>query len=368
MSLKEYLLNILQLEVSKQNQDKAIAEAEASLRTVSPQLPKEPQKPDSLNKPEMKHGKTHAPKPPSGNDFVMVFLKFLLVLGVSAFAIWMFVLVKRLFDTFGQGEWNMFYVLGLCIGTIGSVVLDIYLIKNLFEDISILRHDKRTYHTRVQEYEKKQKFLEAEYNAEMAKYEQETANRERSYKQAMQRYQQLRESTAQAITVNKQTANNAIAQMKKERSATEVLLKQYYDVGVVHPKYQTIPALTAICEYLDTGRCTALTGPNGAYNIYEAEQRQDLILSKLDTVIAKLEKIEQNQVLMLKQLQNIRNSSDSMSKDVKALLSSNHRIEKLSCLTAYCSAVTAVNTAATLYYTSQIANNTEQLKYIALVQ
>lgn len=364
MLLKEYLLNALQLEVSKQNQTQAIADAEKSLNSVTPRMPKEPRKPENAKEPERKQGKLRKPTPPDGIHWGKLFMQLILLAGVTAFALWMFKLVKDLFGTFGQGEWNMFYVLALSIGTCGSVALDIYAIKSLIETITMPRWEKRTYPERLRAYEEEQEVIDKEYQAELAEYERVNA----AYERDLRQYRRQKESAAQAIIVNKQTVQKAIAEMKDKRSETEAVLKQYYDVDIVHPKYRTVSALTAICEYLDTGRCTALTGPNGAYNLYEAEYRQDLILSKLDTVISKLEKIEQNQVLMLKQLQNLRNSTDSMSNNVKALLSSTQKIEKLSYLTAYCSAVTAVNTAAAAYYAKQVADNSEQLKYIALTQ
>lgn len=42
-------------------------------------------------------------------------------------------------------------------------------------------------------------------------------------------------------------------------------------MGVIYPKYLTLPAVTTIYEYLESGRCDSLAGANGSYNLYESE-------------------------------------------------------------------------------------------------
>lgn len=69
----------------------------------------------------------------------------------------------------------------------------------------------------------------------------------------------------------------------------ESLLKQMYNKNVIHPKYRSLLVVEQLYEYLDTGRCTELEGPYGAYNLYESELRQNLIIDRLDSVIRNLQ-------------------------------------------------------------------------------
>lgn len=69
----------------------------------------------------------------------------------------------------------------------------------------------------------------------------------------------------------------------------ESLLKQMYDMNIIHPKYRSLLVVEQLYEYLDTGRCMELEGPNGAYNLYESELRQNLIIDRLDSVIRNLQ-------------------------------------------------------------------------------
>lgn len=70
---------------------------------------------------------------------------------------------------------------------------------------------------------------------------------------------------------------------------TRSILSRLYSLGVIYPKYCNLPALTSIYEYYMTGRCEELTGPHGAYNLYEDELRKDTVISQLNTVIENLE-------------------------------------------------------------------------------
>ena len=73
---------------------------------------------------------------------------------------------------------------------------------------------------------------------------------------------------------------------------TKDLLKKFYSVDCIYPKYRTLPALTSIYEYFITGRCDSLIGSHGAYNLFEDEVRKNMVIFQLSTVIANLEQIK----------------------------------------------------------------------------
>ena len=78
----------------------------------------------------------------------------------------------------------------------------------------------------------------------------------------------------------------------------EKLLQEYYDLDYIYPKYRGLVPISTIYEYLASGRCSTLTGPNGAYNLYEMELRMNTIIGKLDDIIVHLEDISYSQRML----------------------------------------------------------------------
>ena len=62
-----------------------------------------------------------------------------------------------------------------------------------------------------------------------------------------------------------------------------------------YKKYRNIVAVTSFYEYFDSGRCDALEGSTGAYNIFEQEVRASMIISKLSDAVSVLKDIKENQ-------------------------------------------------------------------------
>lgn len=130
-------------------------------------------------------------------------------------------------------------------------------------------------------------------------------------------------------------------QIEKYCLETENVLEKMYSINIIYPKYQNLVAVGMFCEYFDSGRCVTLEGHEGAYNIYENEIRQNIIISKLDDIIYKLDSIERNQYFVY---QAIQNSNKTIKKISKELLSQIDRIEENQYLNSYYSKVAAKNT------------------------
>ena len=75
-------------------------------------------------------------------------------------------------------------------------------------------------------------------------------------------------------------------------------LDELYAQNLIHPKYRNFVAVSQICEYFETGRCDTLTGPNGEYNLFEAELRANVIIIKLDKILEKLDDIKSMQYMI----------------------------------------------------------------------
>lgn len=107
-------------------------------------------------------------------------------------------------------------------------------------------------------------------------------------------------------------------------------LNALYDMNIIFSKYRNFVAVSQIYEYYMSGRCIQLEGHEGAYNIFENELRQNIIILKLNEVLNQLEEIKQNQYMIY-----------------QAINEANARLANIES-----------NTAAIAYNTSVIAGNT----------
>lgn len=131
---------------------------------------------------------------------------------------------------------------------------------------------------------------------------------------------------------------------------TKELLDKLYDKNIIYPKYCTLPALTSIYEYFMTGRCTELTGPHGAYNLYEDELRKDTVISQLNTVIENLEQIRHNQYMLYQQVKSINENTNTIVSELQQIKDYTIRLTQLTALNAYYAALNERNTRVTMYY------------------
>lgn len=123
-----------------------------------------------------------------------------------------------------------------------------------------------------------------------------------------------------------------------------------YSKGIIYRKYCTLPALTSIYEYFVTGRCTELTGPHGAYNLYEDELRKDTVISQLNAVIENLEQIRNNQYMLYQQVKAIQENTSMIASEVRQIRGYTVQIAQLTALNAYYAALNERNNRITMYY------------------
>lgn len=126
-------------------------------------------------------------------------------------------------------------------------------------------------------------YREEKYQQELAQYPIDVQNEEDAYQQALRLagyYDQL------------------IAQQEKKLENTRRLLREAYDKGLLYGKYRNFVAVCSICEYLESGRCSELGGPDGAYNLFEQEIRANLIITQLGLIISELDEIRENQAML----------------------------------------------------------------------
>lgn len=130
---------------------------------------------------------------------------------------------------------------------------------------------------------------------------------------------------------------NMLRESQDRLKETENVLAQYYDLGYIYPKYRGLVPISTIFEYLESGRCFTLEGPDGAYNLYEQELRMNLILGKLDDIIYRLDEISANQQSLAQAIQQGNSKIDRLCGIVQ-------RLEENTEVIQYYSSVTAANT------------------------
>ena len=143
----------------------------------------------------------------------------------------------------------------VCI--IGTIIYHYRNIENVYERNKLARSKKQ-----------ETKELCISFNQTIAKKQNEMANYEAKYKNALY---------LMDVDLRKQ---------KSDIAAFEVRLNNLYAQSGLHPNYQNWIAASAIYSYLDTRRCYQLEGPDGAYNLYEAESRTDKLIETLSGILS----------------------------------------------------------------------------------
>lgn len=127
-------------------------------------------------------------------------------------------------------------------------------------------------------------------------------------------------------------------------SQTQAVLEKYYNCNIIFPKYRNIVAISSFYEYLCSGRCSELEGHEGAYNIFENEIRQNIIISKLDDIIERLDSIRDNQFMLYSAIQEGNKRTKQLTDVVYRATDQLEDISKNTMMCAYNTQITAQNT------------------------
>lgn len=187
-----------------------------------------------------------------------------------------------------------------------------------------------------------------------AKEEAEAIRRQQDYEKrknaAIEKNKIIQHDYDEGVRQWNKSYNSIYTVMKPQIDATRQTLDKLYALNYIYPKYCTLPALTSIYEYFMTGRCSELTGPNGAYNLYEDEVRKDTIVSQLNSVIENLEEIKHNQYMLYQQVKAIRENTSAIASELRQIKGYTVQIAQLTALNAYYAALNERNTRITMYY------------------
>ena len=124
-------------------------------------------------------------------------------------------------------------------------------------------------------------------------------------------------------------------------------------------------------EYLSAGRCDALEGTYGAYNLYESECRANLIIPQLNQILESLEQIKKNQFTVYNELQAIKvaindlaYSMDRLGDSLKYIKCDTTDMKDYLNTVSQNSSVIAHNTAVAAHYSKIYAELTNSRGYL----
>ena len=170
---------------------------------------------------------------------------------------------------------------------------------------------------------------------------------------------QTQQSTLLLVLGNKETEITNII------NETQSTLDALYSLDIIFGKYRYFVAVASLCEYLQSGRCSTLEGHEGAYNIYENELRQNIIIGQLSTVIKELQQIRNAQYMLYEAInesnriqQNVLSELNSINHNVTT--SSQMGINNMNDLRMSIDS-SAKSSAMTAYFAKESANNSRML-------
>lgn len=160
------------------------------------------------------------------------------------------------------------------------------------------------------------------------------------YEKEMKTYN--RNVTADRIRIERENREKEhlsaiLCQLKDEHQITSRTLERYYSIDLIYPKYRNLVAMCSIYEYFQSGRCDALTGHEGAYNIYESEVRFGMILTKLEDIGTKLDRIKENQSILYYAIDHGNRISENLLNESTRQSQQLQMIEDHTAVAAYCS-------------------------------
>lgn len=197
----------------------------------------------------------------------------------------------------------------------------------IWEQISKKRRNDEA----IRDYEYRQK----KYNESLSVYRDEKKKADEEYGEAVRKHNDY-------LNLRKNEEESIMLPHKKLLVSLEDTLATHYSLDVLFPKYRNLVAVATIDEYLQSGRCSALEGGDGAYNLYEMELRQNIVIGQLSMILDNMEQIKNNQYTLYQELSHT-------NKLVEDIIFEIRELESLEKLNAYFSSVTAEAATAPTY-------------------
>lgn len=110
--------------------------------------------------------------------------------------------------------------------------------------------------------------------------------------------------------------------------------QRFYAENVIPEKYRSLETVATLYEYIDTGRCNTVTGHGGIYDTYETERVQIAQLMQMIRMNDTLDRLENNQRYICRQLANINTKVAQIESSLKDIQKTNAQIARNSAVAA----------------------------------
>ena len=135
-----------------------------------------------------------------------------------------------------------------------------------------------------------------------------------------------------------------LSKIKALSNSTSETLNKFYDLNIIYPKYRNFVAISSFYEYFKSGRCNMLKGHGGAYDTFEIEAQQKMIIAKLDEVVESLNRIESSQYMLYSAINRSSQIATQMSNQIFNMSRNLKEISNNSLISTYYQKETALNT------------------------
>lgn len=164
------------------------------------------------------------------------------------------------------------------------------LIAGLIGDAIDARKEKNAQAEAQRLYEKAMKTAESQYQNALIQYDKDLENDAKRVSGELKRQEIL---------------NSIYQQLSQKHNETLNVLAQFYDKADIYITYRNIIAMCHIAEYLKSGICTELTGPNGAFMVFKYEMYEKKKIEQLDTIIRQLDQLHSDNQILNRSLHKI---------------------------------------------------------------
>ncbi len=326
IDLKAYTTRAKELEVALYTQKRLM---DAYNETMDAQAPVEPER-EALVAPQ----KPDPPKEPEKPAVKLYILRSVGLAGLAVLSFWLWI-IAAIYS--GENGAMLFlhiislFGINLLIGIV-CIVQSIVFIREAIKQPKDYNDSLIRYKADIAKHQRQ---IE-KYNADYDNYLKEKKQVEEQYEKDLAEYNRV---------LKDYNAKRKEMTVKHEKAYKELTtaLDNLYAENIIFSKYRNLIAITSINEYLLSGRCDKLEGPDGAYNIYENELRQNTIIGQLSYIINDLEQIRQNQYTLYQELQESNRMVNDIIYDIENLKSDTK-------LLAYFSKVNAIAVTTPKHY------------------
>lgn len=135
----------------------------------------------------------------------------------------------------------------------------------------------------------------------------------------------------------------------RKMQSSQKLLDSLYSLNVIYPKYRNLIAVSQFYEYFESGRRNTLTGVNGAYDLYEQERLQNMIIDRLDRISSQLGMLQRTQNVLYQEINRTNTLISGLESEIKNTNLTLQGIQNTAAITEYNSMVLARETGARDY-------------------